>query len=154
MIDKTALAEFIQGKLADTPYFLVDLKVSPENEIVVEIDSPENVDIDDCIRLTRDIEEAFPRDDEDYSLEVGSAGITSPLKVLPQYIKNLGNEVEVLTADGKKLKGVLDEADEAGFTLGVETKVKVEGKKRPEIQTIPQHFTYPQVKKVTPVLKF
>lgn len=154
MIDKIALIEFVNKELDGTEYFLVDVTVSAANDIVVEIDSPERVDIDFCCDLSRAIEEAFPRDDEDYSLEVGSAGLTSPFKVLGQYIKNIGQKVEVLTADGRKLKGMLDDADSEGFTIGVETKVKEEGMKRPEWRTIPEHFTYDQVKKVNALLEF
>lgn len=154
MIDKKALIEFVNKELDGTDYFLVDVTVSTSNDIVVEIDSPEGVDIDFCCDLSRAIEEAFSRDDEDYSLEVGSAGLTAPFKVLGQYIKNIGQKVEVLTADGRKLKGMLDDADSEGFTLGVETKVKEEGMKRPEWRTIQQHFTYDQVKKVNALLEF
>ena len=71
---------------------------------MVEIDSDTSVDIDECIRLNRLVESEFDRDEEDYELEIGSAGLTSPLRVERQYHKNEGNEVEVLTADGRKLK--------------------------------------------------
>lgn len=154
MIDKKALTEFIENHLKDTDYFLVDLKVTPSNDITVEVDNPEGVDIDFCCDLTRDIEEAFPRDAEDYSLEVGSAGLTSPFKVLGQYLKNIGNKIEVLTTDGRKLKGILDEADSEGFTLGVETKVKEPGMKRPEIRTVQHRFGYSQVKKANALIEF
>ncbi|MCM1005628.1 MAG: ribosome assembly cofactor RimP [Prevotella sp.] len=154
MIDKNEIQKFIEDKLAGTDYFLVDVKVSSSNDIVVEIDSFENVDIDFCCELSREIEEAFPRDEEDYSLEVGSAGLTAPFKVLPQYIKNVGNKVEVLTADGRKLKGILDDANADGFTLGVETKVKEPGMKRPELRTIQEHFVFEQVKKVNALIEF
>lgn len=154
MIDKIALQDFIDSQLADTGYFLVDLKVNPANEIIVEIDHPEGVNIDFCAELTRAIEDTFSRDEEDYSLEVGSAGITSPLKVLGQYIKNIGGEVELLTADGKKMKGVLDEADADGFTVAVETEVKKPEAKRPVIESVAHHFAYSDVKWVKPILKF
>ncbi len=154
MIDKKALREFIESRLADTDYFLVDLKVSADNDIIVEIDSPESVDIDFCVALSREIEQAFPRDEEDYSLEVGSAGLTAPFKVLGQYLKNVGSQVEVLTTDGRKLKGILDEADESGFTLGVEKKARLEGKKRPEIITEQERFAYTDVKKVNAIPEF
>lgn len=154
MIDKKALTEFIESRLNDTDYFLVDLTVTPANDITVEVDNPEGVDIDFCCELTRDIEEAFPRDVEDYSLEVGSAGLTAPFKVLGQYLKNIGNKIEVLTTDGRKLKGILDEADSDGFTLGVETKVKEPGMKRPEIRTVQHRFEYAQVKKANALIEF
>lgn len=154
MMDKNRLTEFVQSRLKDTDYFLVDVRVSPQDDVVVEIDNPEGVDIDFCCDLSREIEEAFSREEEDYSLEVGSAGLTAPFKVLGQYLKNVGKKVEVLTCDGRKLKGILDEADEQGFTIGVETKVKEPGMKRPEIRTVQQHFTFEQVKKVNALIEF
>ena len=101
MIDKSALIETLTKGMADTDLFLVDVTIGKDNRIVVEIDSDTAVDIEECIRLTRLVENDFDRDVEDYELEIGSAGLTSPLKVVRQYVKNIGNEVEVLTADGK-----------------------------------------------------
>lgn len=154
MIDKKELTDFIESRLAGSDYFLVGVAVSPANDITVEVDNPDGVDIDFCCGLSRDIEEAFPRDEEDYSLEVGSAGLTAPFKVLGQYLKNIGKKVEVLTTDGRKLKGILDEADQTGFTLGMETKVKEPGMKRPEIRTVQERFAFGQAKKVNVLLEF
>lgn len=148
MIDKTALSEFIESRLEGDGYYLVDLKVSPANEIVVEIDSMDGVDIDYCVELSRAIEEAFPRDDEDYELEVGSAGLTSPFKVRQQFVKNIGNPVEVLTSDGVKLHGILREAGEETFTVAVPTKVKEEGMKRPELRNVDTVIPYAGAKEV------
>lgn len=131
MIDKQALESFIEQRLEDTDYFLVSVSVSAQNEIRVEIDSTGRVDIDFCVELSRAIEDAFPRDDEDYELEVGSAGLTAPFKVPGQYEKNLGNRVEVLTRDGRKLRGILAEYDDNGFTIVTTVRVREEGSKRP-----------------------
>lgn len=135
MIDKQLLTQEIEKDLEGTDLFLVDLSVSPDNRIVVEIDSCRGVDIEDCTRLTQLIEAAFDRDVEDYELEVGSAGLTSPFKVKGQYEKNIGNEIEVLTRDGRKITGTLQSVspDGAAFTMTVKEKVKEEGKKRPVI---------------------
>lgn len=154
MIDKQALQDFITGRLEGTDYFLVDVTVSKSNEIKVEIDSMGSVDIDYCVGLTRAIEEAFPRDDEDYELEVGSAGLTSPFKVRSQYEKNIGNKVEVLTADGRKLHGVLTGAGDESFTVDVTVKVRPEGAKRPVEQTESLTFPYTGVKSVRYELEF
>ncbi len=78
MIDKQKLTDTVLQAIEGTDTFLVDVRVSPANEIVVEIDSAEGVDIDTCAALTRRIEQEFDRDTEDYELEVGSAGLTSP----------------------------------------------------------------------------
>lgn len=154
MIDTDALRQFVEEKLAGAGYFLVDLTVSSDNEIKVEVDNREGVDLDFCVELNRAIEEAFPRDEEDYELEVGSAGLTSPFKVLAQYEKNIGNKVEVLTRDGRKLRGILSGADADGFRLMVTEKVKPEGAKRPVEQTREMAFGYGDVKSVCRELEF
>jgi ribosome maturation factor RimP len=81
------------------------------------------------------------REVEDYELEVGSAGVGSPFKIVRQYGKNIGNEVEVLLKSGAKLKGILQSADEKRFTISVSKQVKPEGSKRKE--TVVAHQTYP-----------
>ncbi len=155
MIDKQALSEFIGKQFEGTDRFIVDLSISPSNSIVVEIDSlGGSVDIDECVALTRAIEEAFSRDEEDYDLEVGSAGLTAPFKVKGQYLKNVGNEVEILTKEGKKLSGVLREVGEDSFTVVCAEKVKHEGAKRPVVENVERVFPYSDVKRVNYLLKF
>lgn len=154
MIDKAALTQFIEKQLAGTDLYLVDVKVSPQNEITVEIDSDTCVDIDRCVQLTREIEGSFSREEEDYELEVGSSGLTSPFKVRRQYDKNLGNDVEVLTKDGKKYNGMLREAGDDTFTVVCEEKVKREGAKRPVIEKVDRIFRYEEVKYTKYLLQF
>lgn len=154
MIDSKQLRDFIEKQLEGSDYFFVDLKISPVNEITVTIDSLENADLEKCVKLTRAIEEEFPREPEDYELEVGTAGLTAPFKVRGQYLKNIGNEVEVLTKEGKKIRGTLTEALEDGFTVESLEKVKKEGEKRPVTETVTRKFGYNDVKSVTYLLKF
>ncbi|MDE6772705.1 MAG: ribosome assembly cofactor RimP, partial [Muribaculaceae bacterium] len=89
MIDKKTLTAFIEKQLEGTDLYLVDVAVTPSNEITVEIDSDTSVDIDRCVSLTREIEQAFDRDVEDYELEVVSDCLTYPFKVLRNYEKNV-----------------------------------------------------------------
>lgn len=154
MINKNDLQTFIEGQLKDTPYFLTDLKVSPSNEIVVEIDSLTPGDIDECIALTRAIEAEFDRDVEDYELEVGTAGLTSPLKVKRQYDKYVGEDLEVLTHDGRKLHGMLRSVDDNGIILAVQQKVKKEGVKKPIIESVEIDLPFTNIKKAVYDLKF
>lgn len=154
MIDKKELEAFVEKQLEGTEYFLTDLKVSPANEITVEIDSMTPGDIDECIKLTRAIEGAFDRDVEDYELEVGTAGLTSPLKVKRQYEKYIGQDLEVLTKDGKKLHGMLRSVSDEGIVLAIEQKVKKEGVKKPVIETTQLDIPFTNVKKAVYDLKF
>lgn len=154
MIDRTALQDFVAARLEGTDYFPVEVTVSRDNVIDVVVDSETGVDIDFCISLSRAIEEAFPRDDEDYELQVGSAGLTSPLKVRRQYDKNIGNRVEVLTRDGRKLRGTLAGADDEGFDLAMQVKVKPEGAKRPVLTDITERIAYGDAKSVRCEIEF
>lgn len=154
MIDKSAIASFVEQQLSGTGLYLVDVVVTAGNEIKVEIDSDTSVDIDRCVELSHKIEEQFSRDDEDYELEVGSAGITSPLKVKRQYQKYIGREVEVITLGGEKYKGLLKEAGPENFTIISEEKVKHEGAKRPVVESVPHTFDYGQVKSTKYLLQF
>lgn len=154
MIDSALVEQVIAGELAGTDMFLVGLTVSPDNRIVVEVDSMTPMDVDTCVALSRKIEERFNRDEEDFELEVGSAGLTSPFKVKQQYVKNIGNDVEVLTKDGRKFSGVLTEVTDESFTVEVARKVKHEGAKRPVIEMQPETLAYADAKSVKYELKF
>ncbi len=154
MIDKSLIEQIVADGLKDTDMFPVEISVSPDNRIVVEVDSMTAVDIDSCVALNRAIEQALDRDKEDFELEVGSAGLTSPFKVKQQFDKNIGNEVEVLTRDGLKFTGTLVETTEEGFTVEVARKVKHEGAKRPVIEMQPETLAYGDAKTVKYVINF
>lgn len=154
MIDKNELQAFIEGQLNDTEYFLTDLKITPSNEITVEIDSLTPGDIEECVRLTHAIEDAFDRDVEDYELEVGTAGLTSPLKVRRQYDKYVGRDLEILTSDGRKLHGLLQSVSDDGIVLSMEQKVKKEGVKKPVIETVELALPFSLIKRAVYDLKF
>ena len=154
MIDKNVVKKLVDEWLQDQEYFLVDIEISPDNRIVVEIDHADGVWIEDCVALSRYIEERLSRDDEDYELEVGSAGLGQPFKVPQQYISFVGKEVEVLDADGIKVKGILKAVDGNDFTVGVEEKVKVEGKKRPVKMEVDHVYQMDKVKYTKYIISF
>ena len=152
MIDKTALEQVINKALEGTKMFLVTLKVSKDNVIDVALDSDEDITIDDCVAVNDAVLAAFDRDDEDYELTVGSYGLTSPLLLPRQYRNSVGCDVEVLTADGRKLKGVIADADDEGFTLTTTVKRKLEGKKRPEMVEEQERFNYSDIKQTKNII--
>lgn len=154
MIDKNVVTRIVEEWLEGKDYFLVDVTVTPDDKIVVEIDHAEGVWIDDCVDLSRYVESKLNREVEDYELEVGSAGIGQPFKVLQQYIIHIGKDVEVLDKDGKKWTGVLAEANEANFTITVQTKVKPEGAKRPKLVEQNVTFTYDEIKYTKYLISF
>ncbi len=154
MIEKDYIKEVVDGFLQDTNMFLVDVSVHPGNVIVVEIDSEDNIGIDDCITLSRNIESKLDRDTEDFELEVGSAGLTSPFKIPRQYKKNEGNEIEVLTKTGQKLSGILKASDDNGFVITIIKMVKPEGAKKKTAVEEDLPFAYDEVKHTKYLIRF
>ena len=154
MIDKSVVSQHVNEWLEEKDYFLVDVTVSPDNRIVVEIDHAEGVWIEDCVELSRFIESKFDREKEDFELEVGSAGIGQPFKVLQQYINHIGMDVEVLKNDGLKLAGILKDADEEHFTVTISKKVKQEGEKRPKMVDEDVAFAYNEIKYTKYLINF
>jgi ribosome maturation factor RimP len=154
MIDRQKVMELAEEWLADKEYFLVDVVISKDDKITVEIDHAEGVWIEDCAELSRHIESGLSRDSEDYELEVGSAGLGQPFKVVQQYKNHIGLEVEVLGKDGKKYKGILKSVLEDSFVLTVSRKEKIEGTKRPQLVEVDLNFTYDEVKYTKYIIKF
>lgn len=145
MINKATVQQAVEEWLQGKDYFLVDINISADDRIVVEIDHADGVWIEDCADLSRFIEERVSREEEDYELEVGSAGLGQPFKILRQYEIHVGKEVETLAKDAKKYRGTLLSVDPEGFELGVMQKVKEEGKKRPVNKEVPIRFAYGDV---------
>lgn len=155
MMDKQYIQTLIEEELQTTGYELITLKISAQNEILVEVDKLEGVDVEFCAELNHYlVEQLDAQGIDDYSLEVGSVSITDPFKTKMQYEKHLNHDVEVLAVDGKKYRGVLVSVDEATFAVDTEVMVQVEGKKRKqkEIQTLT--FAYDAVKYTKYDLKF
>ncbi|MDR2951516.1 MAG: ribosome assembly cofactor RimP [Prevotella sp.] len=154
MIEKEFIRDITEKHLEGTTMFLVDVAVRPGNIIVVEVDSDEGIGIDDCIALSRNIESQLDRDTEDFELEVGSVGITSPFRIPRQYQKNVGNEVEVLSKKGQKLSGILKSCDDNGFVVTITKMVKPEGAKKKVAVEEDFSFGYDDVKYTKYLIRF
>ena len=152
-MDKSQLQNWIEEYLQGTDYELVTLTVSAGNDILVEVDRLAGVDVDFCAELNRFLVEKLDAVEPDYSLEVGSVSLTDPFKTKMQYEKNLGHDVEVLV-EGKKLRGQLVSVDEETFSVDIEEKVAVEGKKRKQTQIITHTWRYDEPKYVRYDLRF
>lgn len=147
MIDKVRnIAEGLLGE----GLFLVDVELRG-GEVEVTIDGDGGVSIEDCVGLSKALEEAVG---EEYSLVVGSAGLGVPFKILRQYRNAIGKTVEVVLRSGKKLVGQLVSADEASIGVRFEEKQKLEGKKRPQIVEVERTFDLAEVKAVKEHIDF
>ncbi|WP_061869080.1 ribosome assembly cofactor RimP [Prevotella intermedia] len=154
MIDKNVVKKLVDEWLEGKEYFLVDIQISTDAKIVVEIDHADGVWIEDCVELSKFIEERLSRDEEDYELEVGSAGLGQPFKVPQQYINFIGKEVEVLDQDRRKIRGILKSVEGEKFVVSVNEKVQVEGKKRPVKMDVDHEYDMKEVKYTKYIISF
>ncbi len=155
-MDCKKIVEVAERWMADegTDLFVVGCTASPVNEIELLIDSDTSVSIDTCVALSRAIEEAFDRDEEDFELTVASAGIGSELKHLRQYRKLVGRPVEVLLMSGVKILATLEQVDEEGMTLCYTEKQAVEGRKRKVEVEVRRTYPFAEVKYTKEYLDF
>jgi ribosome maturation factor RimP len=123
--------ELIEEKIADRPeLFLVEVKMLPNNKLIIHVDGDQGISIQDCAAISRHV--GFHLEEENtidkaYNLEVSSPGVGEPLKLNRQYVKNIGREVSVKLVDGEKLEGELLSVNETSIVI--EAKVKEKGKK-------------------------
>ena len=154
MINKETIKTVVEEWLKDNDYFLVDIIFADGDRIVIEIDHADGVWIEDCAELSRFLQERLGDDLGEYELEVGSAGLGQPFKVAQQYVNHIGDMVEVLDPEGKKIQGILKAVDGTNFTVTVKEKQKQEGKKRPVLMDIDKTYQMDAVKYAKYLLAF
>jgi ribosome maturation factor RimP len=154
MIDKAKVNYFLVEILEETDLFLVDLTVKPSNKIIIEIDSFKGVSIDECAKVSAHLESKLNRDIEDFELEVSSPGLGLPFKIIQQYRKNIGNQVSVLMKSGSKYTGKLLEVSETGVKVEIQEKMKVEGKKKPEMVIFAKDLLFNEIKIAKAIINF
>jgi len=133
MITVKQISDIVNEKLQGSELFLVEVLVRSGNRISVFLDSDTHVSITDCAGISRHIESLLDREQEDFELEVSSAGLDQPIKLRRQYLKNIGNDLKVLTADGKSFTAALLGAGENNITLLIPENKK---KKTPEQEVV------------------
>lgn len=154
MINKSVVTNVVNEWLEGNDYFLVDVNITPDGRIFIEIDHADGVWIDDCAALSRMLQERLGDELGDYEMEVGSAGIGQPFKVAQQYANHVGKNVEVLAADGKKYQGILKSVDGDDFVVTVKEKHVPEGKKRPVLVDVDKDFNTNNIKYTKHLFKF
>lgn len=146
MIDKFKVLDIVKDTLEGTEKYLVNMRITPDNRIFVDIDGDNGINIDDCIELSRTIENKLNREEEDFELNVSSAGAEAPLKMPRQYRRHIGRMLSVEPFEGEAVQGTLLEADEEQFVI------KTKGQKKVAPQELT--FRYDNVKTVKVVLPF
>ncbi|HEY0978263.1 MAG TPA: hypothetical protein VGE21_12400 [Flavobacteriales bacterium] len=128
MITTAQLTEALERQLARTPHFLVFAEVRPSGKAIVEVDNDRSITLDDLTAINQGLREVFGEQLDDLELEVSSPGMGRPFRVLRQYEKHLGRDVEVKLNNGKSLLGRLAALNEGGITLQLEIPSKVKGR--------------------------
>jgi len=154
MITKDTIHNLIDAFIESNTMFIVHLEISTSNKISLVFDSFKGVGIDDCVNLSRMIESGLDRETENFELEVSSAGIGVPFKVIQQYQKNIGKDIEVVLRTGLKIKGTLLEVSNDGFTISFEKKVKTEDKKRKQLLVENKFMKFDEASKVYNIINF
>ncbi len=155
MISREKIQSLIEDKLSESDYFIVSLDVVTGNKIRLIIDSMQGITIDECVQFSRAIEHNLDRDEEDFELEVTSPGLTTPLKVREQYVKNIGRELEVYIKErDRKIVGKLLEVNEEGILLLEEKREKVEGHKKKQLIKTEHIINFEDINKALIVIKF
>lgn len=124
------------------------------NKIRVTIDNFRGISIQECVGLSRFIEEQLDREAEDFELEVSSPGLDQPFKVLKQYQKYIGKDVEVKLVDGQKTEGKLIAANEKEIEIEQASKEKTEGKKGKQLVVRQTILPFEKIKETKIVIKF
>ncbi len=155
MIDTAKVIELVEHRIEGSGVFLVDVKVGKANEIKVLVDAVEGVDIDECVDISKWLTGELDLIDENYSLEVSSPGIGTPFKVIQQYEKTLGREVEVVLKDGTRKKGKLVKVENDSITVETVEKVDSENSNKNKKKTIvAKVFAIDDIKSTKEVIKF
>lgn len=131
--------------------FIVELALGPDR-LRLDVDTPQGISSDECGSLNRYLQQQLEALGEDWELEVGSPGLTTPLRIPEQFTKHLGATVEVALGKGKRVVGELKEADPEGFVVEYHVKETPEGKKRPELVAHAMKCSYSEPQAVTLVI--
>lgn len=120
---KERVSELLEAALAEKPLlFLIELQVQNSGRIVVTLDGDNGVTLQDCMDVSRAIEHNLDREEQDFALEVASAGVGSPLKIARQYKKNVERTLKVKTIGGEQVEAKLASADDDKITLTWEAR--------------------------------
>lgn len=125
-MDKVTIIAQVEGLLnglleAQPEDFLVSIKVKPTNNIKIFLDSDNGMSIEKCVWYNRKLyallEEKAVFPEGDFSLEISSPGVDEPLKMIRQYVKNVGRKVVVTFNDESQKDGKLLEVTETDILL-------------------------------------
>jgi len=151
---KDQVSALLNEALDENPsLFLIDFTISTANGINVVLDGDNGVTLQECMAVSRKIEHNLDREEQDFSLQVASAGATSPLVLPRQYAKNINRKLAVKT-EAENLEGNLTAATEDTITLEWKAREpKPVGKGKVTVQK-KREIAFSDIKEAKVVLKF
>ena len=136
----------------DQELFCVEIKIKPTNNIKIFLDGDNGIIIQKCVQINRKlykyIEEQNFFEEGDFSLEVSSPGVDEPLKLIRQYKKNIGRDVDIILSDDTVKSGILLEVSENNIIIE-----KLEGKGKKAVK-INEEIDFLSIKKATIQINF
>lgn len=146
---KVAAEEYAQ----QNGLFVVSIAISKDNDVDVTIDADtRDITLDDCVGMTGYIQERVNRDEEDYSLTIGSAGLSSPFQIPRQWRKAVGNEIWLTRPTGERIRAMLLAADDEGVEISYQKKAEGKGSKAKE--TVTERLAFTEIKTAKPIINF
>ncbi|MEQ3661145.1 MAG: ribosome assembly cofactor RimP [Flavobacterium sp.] len=134
--------------------FLIDLKIDSSGKIIIILDGDNGVNLQDCIEVSRSIEAKLDREEQDFSLEVASAGVSSPLKLVRQFKKNLNRNLKVTKTDKEVIEAQLTDVSDENITLEWKAREpKKIGKGKETVEKKIQ-LPYSEIKEATVIISF
>ena len=154
MITARQIHELVEEKIAGNDSFIVEVTVKLGNKINVFIDKDMGISIAECVQVSRHIESSLDREVEDFELQVSSPGLEQPLKILRQYLKYIGKQVQVLTSENEKLTGKLISADDQGIEIEEKYKERIQANKSKQEIINNIRLTFNKIKETKVMLSF
>jgi len=150
MISKDNIVKYIDEGFGDKDYFIVEIIINNQNEIIILIDNQKGINIKECVEISRYLRLNLGDELDGYELQVSSPGLGQPFKVIEQYKKNIGKQVEIVSIEGIKTVGKLNFVSDE--FIEIEEQIKIKSKKNiKEIKNIKIEFS--KIKSTKEVIK-
>jgi ribosome maturation factor RimP len=153
MIKKEKILEIIREYPKSEELFIVDLRISNTNKISLFADRMEGITIEECVKLSRFIEQHLDREKEDFELVVSSPGLDMPFLVKEQYLKNIGKRLKIRLNNHQELKGKLTEVKENSIVLETELK-KSKKKKTGKEEPVKKEYSFNDIQQAKLIIEF
>lgn len=155
MMFKEKVNQLLQDALLERPsLFLIELKISDDNKVNVILDGDNGVNLQDCIDISRAIENNMDREEFDFSLEVASAGVSRPLQMVRQYKKNIGRKLKVVTTTAEVIEAEITAATDEAVTLEWKAREPKKVGKGKETVEKKIDLPYTDIKEATVIISF